>query len=1006
MTTSDKPKKWWKALLFSVLFLAPLVPFGCQSDPAAPSPAAFMGTGPVVDGGAPPSALATTPCSDEGAVQDCSKYLGEYGGVLSCYVGQQTCSAGHWGSCGDGDVVNLSVSAARSGSSGLLALSSPLECLNNPCDPNCWGFAEVPDAAIRPDAGSASVIWPGGSLEEFPGGLVNKGIKEPCQWGYDCQFNRKCQLPVTGAGCSHSKCMPGLPLDKDCDPCVEAICAEHPSCCDTSGGGPVVDYQNKCKGHDPCETGDQLKANCHDCVTDICAMDPYCCEGGGQWVSKQVYVCTGNGWRRTCGWEWQQVWEAGSWDWLCTSHVESVCELLCPWGSGTVAGSTGTSTGEWSDSCVDKVDTICGAECGQTAPSSCVHSVCDPGAPLDALCHSCATSVCAADPYCCISGWDASCVARVAKECGQSCPVTMLDPPPEQGKCVPWLPSQQRDSCDGIDLGGGVVCGDVMPVCNHGTKTAPAGIRIIHFPGNSQQFPKNVPDQTHPQMEECFTSSPIPPGQCVGVTTCAGLDSGNREIMVNPPDLPGASATYHVDECQMNDNWTLRSNGVSCVEPECSGGDSEAVIRRVNLLLIVDVSGSMQGSKWTGTTAALKGFARSAESAGLNLALEFFSLRNGGNRGDGCAYGSCSSTPCSNPMVPLGVLLKESGSADPQEVALVNAVDSVSPGGMTPTYPALQGGLDWAISGRNANLSDVYAVVLVTDGEPTECETRTDRIAKLSYDAYTGAGIKTYTVGMDGADIGALNTVANAGGTGSAFKITAGGDVEQELIAVFQAIAKENAQCIFELENADAIDPYDGSVTFYSSVNGSTEPLPYLTGPDECGDGWYFDNPDQPTSVLLCGNTCDVVQSDNRAKLDLGFGCAKPYTTTERFETYSASCPESQGPQWGFLSYDTTIIEDSQIHIAVRTAATEAALATATFVSLADVGPGASSPAVCSMFGPAPNCPVALYPALGGIPNARYPYLELKITMDPASNEYKAPLLNDWEITYSCGYDQ
>ena len=230
--------------------------------------------------------------------------------------------------------------------------------------------------------------------------------------------------------------------------------------------------------------------------------------------------------------------------------------------------------------------------------------------------------------------------------------------------------------------------------------------------------------------------------------------------------------------------------------------------------------------------------------------------------------------------------------------------------------------------------------------------------------------------------------------------------MENELVEVFQSIAKENAQCVFELENADAIDPYDGSVTFYSSVNGSSEALPFLNGPNECGDGCYFDDPDEPTEVHLCGNTCEVVQSDTGAKLDLGFGCAKPYTTTERFESYVANCPANQGPQWGYLAYDTTIIEDSSIYIMARTAQTEAALASASFVPLAEIGDSTSDPEVCSMFGPAPTCPIPLYPALGGIPNARYPYLELKITMDPASDEYKAPLLNDWEITYSCGYDQ
>ncbi len=1008
-------KQWWKVAARAVLITASIMGIGCGGDPRASE--AGETAVPVSAHGAAGFSVDAGACSEEGAVASCSEHLGEYGGVLSCYLGERRCVEGRWSSCAAGEVVNLSAAAVRGDRSGFLALAPPGQCLNNPCDPECWTFDETPDAALRPDAGSASVIWPGGSLSDYPGGLVNKAIKEPCQWAEDCQFNRKCQHPVTGAGCLHSKCMAGPPLDAECDPCVEAICEVDPSCCDVTPSGPQIDYSNNCKGHDPCEEGGQLKASCHDCVADICAEDPYCCEGGGHWVTRRVEVCSGHGYWKTCWMEWQQVWEEGSWDSHCVELVEEACGLTCPWGSGTVNGPS-EPLGFWSDTCVSMVDTVCGAECGETTPSQCVHDVCSTGAALDAMCHSCARAVCEKDPSCCISGWDAACVARVSHECGQSCPVTMTDPPPEQGLCVPWLPSQQRESCDGVDLTGGVVCNGVVPVCNHGTKTAPAGIRVVHFPGNSPHYPVHQPDQDHPQMRECFTSRPIPPGQCLGLEDCADIDDGNRAIMVNPPDPEGASTTYHVEECLVTDNWTLRSGGVECVEPVCSGGESESVIRRVNLLLVMDKSGSMKGSKWNGAAAAIKGFARSPDSAGLHLALEFFALANkttgwGSNRrsinGEGCGDSSCDSAPCAIPMVPLGVLLRESGAADPQEQAIVAAVDSVGPDSNTPTHPALKGGLEWAVAGRIANPEDVYAVVLITDGEPYDflgCEKDKARIARLSYDAYVGYGIKTYTVGMDGADVGFLNMIANAGGTGSAFVITTGGDVENELIDTFQAIARENAQCVFPLENADAIDPYDGSVHFYSSLNGATQALPYLDGPDECGDGWYFDDPASPTAVHLCGNTCEVVQTDDRARIDLGFGCAKPYTTTQRTENYLASCPEGKGAQWGYLTYDATVIEDSRILIEVRTARSEEELESKPFVQLAHIGDGGTDPAVCSLFGPLPKCPIALFPALGGVPGARYDNLQLRITMDPASDEYKAPALNDWEITYSCGYDE
>ena len=108
-----------------------------------------------------------------------------------------------------------------------------------------------------------------------------------------------------------------------------------------------------------------------------------------------------------------------------------------------------------------------------------------------------------------------------------------------------------------------------------------------------------------------------------------------------------------------------------------------------------------------------------------------------------------------------------SGTADAQEQALSAAIDLVSPGGWTPTYPALGGALSWARTGQAANPDDIYAVVFVTDGEPTQCELSTNEIAKLALSAYMDAGVRTYTIGMEGANTTTLDTIARAGGTGS-----------------------------------------------------------------------------------------------------------------------------------------------------------------------------------------------------------------------------------------------
>src|SRR5690606_656029 len=119
------------------------------------------------------------------------------------------------------------------------------------------------------------------------------------------------------------------------------------------------------------------------------------------------------------------------------------------------------------------------------------------------------------------------------------------------------------------DLAGGVPCdgdeGGVVPVCNHGTTTAPAGIRIVHFPEGSGQYPLCGPDAGAAGAEECSTTEPIPPGARVGVSDCPGL-TGGREIMVNPP------GDAHIEECSCLDSWTLYDDAEAlpaCSPPEC-----------------------------------------------------------------------------------------------------------------------------------------------------------------------------------------------------------------------------------------------------------------------------------------------------------------------------------------------------------------------------------------------------------------------------------------------------
>jgi hypothetical protein len=227
--------------------------------------------------------------------------------------------------------------------------------------------------------------------------------------------------------------------------------------------------------------------------------------------------------------------------------------------------------GLWTQTCVNAAQTVCDVQCGTPTNTTCAHEVCVTGGPLAASCNACVAKVCQAQASCCSGTWDASCVNLVGTQCGATCPVNMQNPPPEDGQCLPWLPSQTDASCGGVDLALGPTCGTgaaaTIPVCNHGTTVATGPIKIIHYPANSNQYPSCTPNQSHPQMVTCTLNQNVPPGECVSLkgTECSGL-TGNREIMVNPP---GAG---QLTECSCRDNWSLYNDGV-CDSPECFQAD-------------------------------------------------------------------------------------------------------------------------------------------------------------------------------------------------------------------------------------------------------------------------------------------------------------------------------------------------------------------------------------------------------------------------------------------------
>ena len=100
---------------------------------------------------------------------------------------------------------------------------------------------------------------------------------------------------------------------------------------------------------------------------------------------------------------------------------------------------------------------------------------------------------------------------------------------------------------------------------------------------------------------------------------------------------------------------------------------------------------------------------------------------------------------------------------------------------------------------------------------------------------------------------------------------------------IFDELASDVIQtaslaCEYEIpepEGGQIFDADEVNVEFLDGMGG-TKSIGYVEGPDQCGgvaDGWYYDNPVDPTKILLCRQTCDGIQGFTLAQISIIFGC-------------------------------------------------------------------------------------------------------------------------------------
>lgn len=72
------------------------------------------------------------------------------------------------------------------------------------------------------------------------------------------------------------------------------------------------------------------------------------------------------------------------------------------------------------------------------------------------------------------------------------------------------------------------------------------------------------------------------------------------------------------------------------------------------------------------------------------------------------------------------------------------------------------------------------------------------------------------------------------------------------------------------------LDPTKVNVAYTPGGSSVSQPILYVPGGlADCGQlgGFYYDNPQSPTKIIICPSTCAAIQSDPNGKIEVLFGC-------------------------------------------------------------------------------------------------------------------------------------
>lgn len=296
----------------------------------------------------------------------------------------------------------------------------------------------------------------------------------------------------------------------------------------------------------------------------------------------------------------------------------------------------------------------------------------------------------------------------------------------------------------------------------------------------------------------------------------------------------------------------------------------EVIVSSRDLAILLDQSSSMGEvvgdagtTRWTETTNGIAAFLNAPPLPDVGAGIQYFPL-------GGVAPASCMAD-YATPAIEIGTIPENAGD-------IIGTFAAHAPADFSPTGPALSGALQHMKAWATAHPARTAAVVLMTDGYPTECDPiGIADIAAIAQAAATAVPpVLTYVIGLDPSATD-LDQIAGAGGTHHAY-FTSGiaGEVER---ALGQIVAPTRTPvCSFLIPAPPQGTTFDRrlvNVEVRDDTSGETSTIYNVAGSAACagvkGRGWYYDDADTATYIDLCPSACPATAT---ATIEILFGCA------------------------------------------------------------------------------------------------------------------------------------